>query len=575
MRNVRGWVAIAIAALLLITFLDRFVLVEFLARRIGLSLLAAAANAIAITGAGFLARRFQRGLALNFAVGYPIFGTACFLVGTVKVNTLTMALTLMAFAIPGAIALWREGRIRSEAPADSPGDGMPTGWDTFGWVAIAVVFVCGFVAAQAPPSSLDELSYHLAIPHTWVSEGRAIELPLISHSYFPLGIESADLPSIAFLGPLAGGIASHLLHLLAAIVATALLRRRSRSVFVTAAIVATPALALTAGWSLVDWPLLAICLSFLDDDEPTRIAALAAGLLTKYTFLPFAVVAIAITRRWRGLWPGLIAGSVFFVRNLMLTGNPIAPFLSANAPHVGGYRTLTLASYIFDGRLIDESLGAALFALLPMIAGPLAIALLVTGALLWTTAPSARLLVPYFGVAATASRVGESRVLRAIIALAIACQLLLVAYFVNRTSVFPLIAATTTDEEFLTRARPSFEKAAWIDAALPAESRTLVVGLNETYWFSHRVRGGGNFDGPRLSDYLDLPTPEALRERLRRDGITHVAVLSAPLQTNVAQKLEERQTRLSPGAQRSLAQTLDRFASTVNSRNGDVLFTLK
>jgi hypothetical protein len=87
-------------------------------------------------------------------------------------------------------------------------------------IAILAVLACAFVAAQAPPSSLDELAYHLAVPHTWVLEGRAVALPLLSHSWFPLGIESADLPSLSLLGAIDGGIASHFLHLFAAIAMT-------------------------------------------------------------------------------------------------------------------------------------------------------------------------------------------------------------------------------------------------------------------------------------------------------------------------------------------------------------------
>ncbi|HKR62857.1 MAG TPA: hypothetical protein VJZ00_03930, partial [Thermoanaerobaculia bacterium] len=95
------------------------------------------------------------------------------------------------------------------------------------------------------------------------------------------------------------------------------------------------------------------------------------------------------------------------------------------------------------------------------------------------------------------------------------------------------------------------------------------------YWFTRPVRGGGNFDSERLSRYLDLATPEALRERLRKDGITHIAVLTVPPPTSDAKKTEERQVHLTPAAQRMLSQTLDRYASSVTSRGNAALFTLK
>ena len=103
-----------------------------------------------------------------------------------------------------------------------------------------------------------------------------------------------------------------------------------------------------------------------------------------------------------------------------------------------------------------------------------------------------------------------------------------------------------------------------------------MVGLNETFWFARRVRGGGNFDGPRMSRYLEAPTAEALYNRLRGDGITHVAVFAPlPPTTGEAKKIEERRTELSPLAQRALAQLLDHFAAAVVARDRATLFTLR
>jgi hypothetical protein len=588
MRAVWRAVAAIIAALLTLTLIDRFVLVEVLAMRIAAPLGLALLVAVAIVGAGSLVRRGRGGIALDFVIGYPIFGTLCFLVGVVKVNTLTMMVVTGAFAIAGVWAIRNsKSEIRnSKSDGDNvtPAAARPPGFlatlgMTTGMAAAIFVITAGFVTAQAPPHSLDELAYHLAIPHTWVLEGRAVELPLISHSYFPLGIESADLPLLSVLGAIGGGIASHFLHLIAAIATTLLIQKRTRDWLLTAAIVTTPALALTAGWSLVDWPLLGICVALLDDEE--RDGAVAAGLLTKYTFVPIGIVCAAgriFGRRTAGegarryTW---VLGCVFFVRNIILTGNPFAPFFGRLAPHVGHYRDLTLGSYIFDGRFIDESLGASLLAALTAISGPVAIVLLIAGALLWATAPSARILVPFFATAAANAKL-DSRVLRVIVAIAVVLQLFLVAYFVDRTNVFSILAGKQSDEQFLTSTRASYAQIGWVNANLPAKSRTLVIGLNETYWFAHPVRGGGNFDGPRISAYLDVPTPEALRARIAHDGITHVAVFNeAQPATAVPQKQEERQTHLSPAAQRAVAQMLDRYAASVTSRGDVTLFTLR
>jgi hypothetical protein len=446
---------------------------------------------------------------------------------------------------------------------------------------VAVLFAA-FVAAQAPPASLDELAYHLAVPQTWLLEGRALELPLNSHSYFPLGIESADLLPLMLLGPSDGGVASHFVHLLAAIATTLLIARRTQSWLAAAAIVTTPALAITAGWSLVDWPLtglfVALYVALEDGDVDTASAATAAGLLTKYTFAPFALVVwIVFWFRERRLprWQ-LLAGVVFFARNLLLTGNPFAPFFGTDAPHVSGYRALALADYIFEGAFIDEAIGAALLILPVFAAGGVALAAVAIAIALFLLAPSSRILVPFLVVPAmSAAPALKQRVLAGFVAFAVVVQTFLVIWFAARTNAFSLLAASATEQEYLRKQRPTYAAIEWLNLQLPVASRTLLVGSNETYWFSRRVRGGGNFDGPRMSRYLDLRTPEALHARLRADGITHIAVVAAPIATAHEQKLAERQTTLSAGAQKMLAQTLDRYASNMTARDNATLFTLR
>ena len=77
-------------------------------------------------------------------------------------------------------------------------------------------------------------------------------------------------------------------------------------------------------------------------------------------------------------------------------------------------------------------------------------------------------------------------------------------------------------------------------------------------------------DGPQsIDDALDMA------RFCLADGITHIAVLQLPVPTNVEQKVEERQATLTPPAQRMLAQTLDRYAASVTSREDAAVFTLR
>jgi len=570
--RIRYALAALVALFALLTLLDRFVVFEMLVRRTAVPLLLAVLVALAAIATGALLRRTLRvDAALDLLIGYPAFGVLAFLVGTIRVSPATMLPLVIAGAIGGGWLLLARG-FGEESVRHEP---VPISWPAF---AVGLVLACGFGVAQAPPSSLDELAYHLAIPQTWVQEGRAIELPLNSHSYFPLGIESADLPLLAIAGPIDGGVAVHLLHLLAALATTALILRSSRSWLVTAAIVTTPALAVTAGWALVEWPLVglfvALWMLLEKEDIAGASAATAAGLLTKYTFAPFALVAWIVKRRMPH-WTALV-GLLFYARNALLTLNPFAPFFSQDAPHVSGFRELALADYIFDGLFLDEALGASIVILPVFATGAVAIAAALLALGLFFLGPSSRILVPFLAVgAASSADAFRSRALRIVIAMAIVLQTFFVVWITGRSGVFPMLAGAVSEEEFLVAQRPAQGDIHWLNGVLPERSRTLVVGLNETYWFTRPVRGGGNFDGPRISRYLDMPTPEALRARLHADGITHVAIITTPVKTADAGKREERETRLSAGAQKMLALTLDRYAANVASKGNATLFTLE
>ena len=492
-------------------------------------LLVALAVAAGCVGAGRLARGGARNLPLDFLIGYPLLGTACFLVGLVKVNVWTMGAVVGTAAVSAAAlaASRRQGGGAGGTPARQPA-GTPA-LRSFGMLFVVLVLGCGLVAALALPSTPAELTHHLAIPHTWVLEGRVVELPLLAQSYRPLGIESADLPALALLGPRGGGVASHVLHWLAAVAATWLIARRTQSWLMTAAIVTTPALAIVAGWSFLDWPLLGLFVAMLEDDEPS--AATAAGLLTSYVFVPFAALVWAL-RRTRPRWI-VLAGLIFYLRSF-------PPFLGL------GDRELALADFIFAPGFVEEALGASIVTMPAFASGAIGVGSVLLAVALFFLGPSARVLVPYLAVASLSGAPAlKKRWIAVVVTIAVALQTIVAVTFVNKAMLHTEVA--------------------WLNQTLPGDARTLVVGTSETYWFTRRVRAG---DGPRLSRYLDVPAPEALRARLQEDGITHVAVIAAG-------KDEERQMTISPAAQRMLAVTLDRYAASVTSRGDVTLFTLR
>jgi hypothetical protein len=519
--------------------------------RLLLPFLLALAAAVSCAAAGRIALGRGSSISESLLVGYPIFGTICFLIALGGTSRWYFVALLIAGMAAGARLLRPEIR----------GAGIPLP----AAILMAICAILALLLAQLPAVSLDEVAYHLAVPKIWLMEGRAIDLSLISHSYFPFGIESAALPLLALLGD-RGAIAAHLLHAISAtatgLLFFAALRRRvstGAAAYGTLALISTPALLATAGFAWNDWPLVGIgAVLFMSLEEGNRrgtAVALAAGLLTKYTFAPLALLLIVASRRWPRweVLAGGIAGSVYFIRNVLLTGSPIAPFLTDDAPAVAGFRIGGLASYVLDPRFVDEALGLALLVACAGVASASAgfrrlagLLAALGGALLLLLQPSSRILVPFLAIVAIAgAHILERRTARVAVAVLAALQIVLVALYTASLHPLPLLAGRISEADYLRNHRISFSGIEAVNAALPDGSRTLVVGMNELFWFSHRVRGGGNFDGPRVNGYLEAPD---LRQKLQEEGITHLAFFFPREVSGDRRKTEERATRLSPRA---------------------------
>lgn len=395
----------------------------------------------------------------------------------------------------------------------------------------------------------------------------------------------------------------------------------------TAAVATTPALLMTTGWSWNEWPLLGLCVALLasldaftsERDDHSSLAgvalSIAGGTLCKYTFIAFAapamLAALSVVRgdreRLRSLVRasvvGAILGAVFLLRNLALVGNPIAPFLDPLSPHVSSFRGgsslfATFAAYVYDEGTADESLGITL------VAGALSLALgarslrderflsragaglALTFAALVIARPSARLLTPMLAgvavvgmVALARSTQGDvARLSRWAFAVAAVAQVLFVGAVFDYMHPFATLGRGASESAFLISNRTSYEQVAWIDQRLPAGSRTLVIGLNQLFWMSHRFGGGGNFDGPRMAAYLEADSPMDLHVKLRRDGYTHVALYRTRVLVGAvptAGRYAEAVTVLTPRAITALSGVLSIGTIARGERNGLELYELR
>jgi hypothetical protein len=127
--KIRTILAVLIALFAILTLFDRFVLVELLIRRTGLPLLLAIAEAMAIVATGALVRRAKRvDPVLDFLLGYPLFGTLLFLVGTIRVSALTLV-PLLVIGVAACVFLllkWYGGAVEDKRSATEDGQaGLP------------------------------------------------------------------------------------------------------------------------------------------------------------------------------------------------------------------------------------------------------------------------------------------------------------------------------------------------------------------------------------------------------------------------------------------------------------------
>jgi hypothetical protein len=217
---------------------------------------------------------------------------------------------------------------------------------------LAVYVVLGLVVTCAPISSADALYYHAAAPELFEQEHKIVELPWSWNSYQPYTVEMLVLDGFLLWNSVQGAFAAFLVGLggLAAVVGAAarLAGRRvgllaggvffaqplmlwlATSTFVEPGLAFAVAL---AGWNLVRFAqagrLRSLVLAGL-------FAGAAAGM--KYVGAAAAVVltgAAAVWFRRRSVLvvavTALAVALPWYVKNAVLTGNPVYPFVFGGA----------------------------------------------------------------------------------------------------------------------------------------------------------------------------------------------------------------------------------------------------
>jgi hypothetical protein len=442
--------------------------------------------------------------------------------------------------------------------------------------------VLGVVATSAPISSPDALLYHAADPARFVEAGRIFEVPWNSSSYEPFTVQMLVLDGFLLWDSVQGAFAPFLLALVAtAAVAGAAERLAGRPVALLAATVffAQPvmlweatstfiesglacAVAL-AGWNLVrfarhgEGAALAVAGLFAGGAAGMKYLGLiavlaltvAAGIALRRQLTAARVLAFAA--------PTVLVALPWYVKNAILTGNPVYPHLfgglnASAAAELDATMTWfghghSVADFLLlpvrllaEGEAFDggEFLSPLFVAFAPLallaagrrrlrVAAAAGIAVYVVA---WfATTQQARFLVPLLpslavltalGVLALAGRGRLGRVV-AVAGTGAALLAGLGISVVYSAQFAPVAVGRESEEHFLSRKVSLYDGIDWLNDRLGEDDKVLLDVWSLLYLDVPYVTFG------TLGDLLSLEAgPEATRTFVAENGVTHVAVLA-------------------------------------------------
>ncbi|HOI53688.1 MAG TPA: hypothetical protein PLP01_00390 [Phycisphaerae bacterium] len=310
---------------------------------------------------------------LGFAMGLAILIAAVFIEGITGFDVL-----VGLFPLWFVWSLWDRARRRRRGLM--PDKGSPAGslrdclaeLQAADWVLVGMIVVLAAVVlwgAATPCVEYDTMEYHAAVPAEWHRAGSITELPHNVYSYFPMAVEMLYYAGMSWTrdvaqGAMMGKVIAGSCTVWAALALVCLGRR----LFSLRAGLLAAVLYLTVPWILrvsvlgfVEGVLsfyvaaALLCAAVLwqrrnqDAAEgpravgPAVLLGVAVGMtlsikLTSAVFVlpPAAIVCLAALAARRITWRPLLAfaiaaavvGAPFYIRNLVLTGNPFFPVLS-------------------------------------------------------------------------------------------------------------------------------------------------------------------------------------------------------------------------------------------------------
>jgi hypothetical protein len=451
-----------------------------------------------------------------------------------------------------------------------------------GLLALLVLYVLlVLVAVSAPISSPDALLYHAADPALFERSHRIFEVPWNSSSYEPFSVEMLVLDGTLLWNTVQGAFAPFLLGLLAlatvmgaawrvagrqaALLAGAIFFAQPFMSWETTSTFVEPGLA--AAVALASWNLM----YFIQHSDRRALvlagvfAGGAAGMKYLGLIAAVALVLAAVVLLWRRLrrsdvvalaLPAALVAAPWYVKNLLLTGNPFYPHLfgglnSAAAQELarsmrqfGDGRSpldflLLPVRLLADGTAFDAGdlisplflAFAPLVLLLPRRKRPpraILVALVVFVVGWFLTTQQSRFLLPLMpagavlaalGALALAAR-GRAGRLVAVAATSIALAGGLAASSVYAAQFAPVALTGHSKQRFLEKKVSVYAGARWLNTHLDRKDKVAVDFWSLLYLHVPYVTFG------TMGDLLPPDAGvEATRAFVDRTGVTHFAIL--------------------------------------------------
>ncbi|MEK8022267.1 MAG: glycosyltransferase family 39 protein [Candidatus Hydrogenedentota bacterium] len=506
-----------------------------------------------------LAERFLSGLLL-LSCWTILLGTAGFL------SRPAAALPLLIVPFIGAKSLSRNGseairHLRRLLMESDRADLLLSG-------IISLSMAWTFLGALAPPSGMDALAYHLALPDQYLIRGSIIPDDLRGYSLFYQQFELALAPLLALDR---SGISSNLLVFVifqtlitgAYAIAHHIAGRRA-GLLAAAAMATSPLAAILSvltkndllAASLCAWSYHALCTS----RHPVRIGLMVGAALAVKPTSAFAVLPILGCAVWRKPAGSIVPllGSAFlfplywFVRNVILAGSPFDPgapvqkmliFLPPReALEFGLFAVRRFLESFFshitaDGT--DGPYGILLMLLVANICLPgtrekgsafrRAQTVGIIGWLLWLAAGrgQARFLLPLLAILgstgaarAASGRRGAIAVLSASALLGLMMQLRILE---NENHFLDLHAGRISVGEYMKPWLNTYGLQTEADGKLPANAFIIAVGEAELFPLHRRNHYDGFWEPSRVLDLAHSShSPEQLMAALQQRGYTHL-----------------------------------------------------